>query len=102
MSAIPSLGIHELAGMSTYADAARIGFSVDENVRRLVRFHWTERRLMLIAVSHRPATPEWEVKCARALHQWLAVGHANALRVSAFRWRRTSGAWSAITGPSDG
>ena len=81
MSAIPSLGIPELAGVSTYAGAGRIGFSVDENVSRLVRFHWTERRLMLIAVSHLPATPEWEVKCALAFHQWLAVGHANALRV---------------------
>ena len=80
MSAIPSLGIPELAGVSTYAGAARVGFSVDENVRRLVRFHWIERRLMLLSVSHLPATPEWEVKCALALHQWLAVGHANALR----------------------
>jgi hypothetical protein len=80
MSAIPSLGIPELAGVSTYADAARVGVSIDENVRRLVRFHWVERRLMLIAVAHLPATPEWEVKCALALHQWLDVGHASALR----------------------
>ena len=80
MSAIPSLGIPELAGVATYADAAHLGFSVDENVRRLVRFHWIERRLMLIAVTHLPATPEWEVKCALALHQWLDVGHASALR----------------------
>jgi hypothetical protein len=81
MSAIPSLGIPELAGVATYADAARLGFSIEENVRRLVRFHWAERRLMLIAVTHLPATPEWEVKCALALHQWLDVGHATALRM---------------------
>jgi hypothetical protein len=80
MSAIPSLGIPELAGVATYADAARLGFSIDENVRRLVRFHWVERRLMLIAVAHLPSTPEWEVKCALALHQWLAVSHAHTLR----------------------
>ena len=80
MSAIPSLGLPELAGVATYAGAARVGFSVDENVRRLVRLHWTERRLMLTAVAHLPATPEWEVKCALALHQWLAVGHAHTLR----------------------
>jgi hypothetical protein len=80
VSAIPSLGIPELAGVATYARAARIGLSVDENVRRLVRYHWTERRLMLIAVSHLPSTPQWEVKCALALHQWLDVGHANAFR----------------------
>lgn len=81
MSAIPSLGIPELAGVATYADAARVGFSVEENVRRLVHFHWAERRLMLIAVTHLPATPEWEVKCALALHQWLDVGHATVLRM---------------------
>jgi hypothetical protein len=80
MSAISSLGIPELAGVATYDDAARIGFSVDENVRRLVRFHWIERRLMRMAVAHLPATPEWEVKCALALHQWLDVGHADAFR----------------------
>ncbi|HJU70201.1 MAG TPA: hypothetical protein VJ650_18340 [Gemmatimonadaceae bacterium] len=80
MSAIPSLGIPELAGISTYAGAARVGLSVEENVRRLVRYHWIERRLMLIAVSHLPATPEWEVKCGLALHQWLDVGHASAFR----------------------
>jgi hypothetical protein len=45
-----------------------------------MRFHWVERRLMLAAVARLPATPEWEVKCALALHQWLDVGHANALR----------------------
>ncbi|MDQ4079186.1 MAG: hypothetical protein M3125_00360, partial [Gemmatimonadota bacterium] len=80
MSAIPSLGIPELAGLATYGDAARMGFSVDENVRRLVRFHWVERRLMLTAIARLPATPEWEVKCALALHQWLDGGHANAIR----------------------
>ena len=80
MSAIPSLGIPELAGVATYAGAARVGFSVDDNVKRLVRFHWVERRLTLIALTHIPATPEWEVKCALALHQWLDISHANALR----------------------
>ena len=80
MSVIPSLGIPELAGVATYATAARVGFSVDENVRRLVRVHWVERRLMMMAIARLPATPEWEVKCALALHQWLDVGHATALR----------------------
>src|SRR5262245_57124824 len=36
----------ELAGLASYGDAARIGYSVDENVRRLVRYHWVERSLM--------------------------------------------------------
>jgi hypothetical protein len=44
--------IPELAGVATYRDAARIGYSVEENVTRLTRLHWTERRLMHILLSH--------------------------------------------------
>ena len=36
MTAAPSIGIPELAGLASYAGAARIGFAVDENVRRLL------------------------------------------------------------------
>ena len=70
----------ELAGIATYADAARIGFSVDENVRRLLRFHWVERRLMAILVAHLTSEPVWELKCALALHQWQSAEHVDALR----------------------
>ena len=70
----------ELAGLSTYAGAARIGFSVDENVRRLLRYHWVERRLMAILVAHLTSEPVWEVKCALALHQWQSAEHVDALR----------------------
>ncbi|MFL5616246.1 MAG: hypothetical protein ACJ796_21450 [Gemmatimonadaceae bacterium] len=70
----------ELAGLATYADAARIGFSVDENVRRLLRFHWLERRLMAILIAHLTSEPVWELKCALALHQWQCAEHVDALR----------------------
>ncbi|HEY2375009.1 MAG TPA: hypothetical protein VGH98_03450 [Gemmatimonadaceae bacterium] len=69
-----------LAGVATYNDAARIGFSVDENVRRLLRFHWVERRLMRILVAHLTSEPVWEAKCAFALHQWQCAEHVDALR----------------------
>jgi hypothetical protein len=72
--------IPELAGIATYASAARIGYSVDENVRRLLRFHWVERRLMATMVAHLTAEPVWEVKCALALHQWQSAEHVDALR----------------------
>jgi len=72
--------IPELAGVATYATAARVGFSVDENVRRLLRYHWSERRLASILVAHLTAEPVWEVKCAFALHQWQCVEHVDALR----------------------
>jgi hypothetical protein len=80
MSVIPSLGIPELAGLATYEQAARIGYSVEENVRRLLRYQWTERRLMVGLLSHLPAEPVWEVKCAMALHQWQDAQHVDALR----------------------
>jgi len=72
--------IPELAGVATYAEAARVGFSVDENVTRLLRYHWTERRLMAALIAHLTAEPVWEVKCALALHQWQCAEHVDALR----------------------
>lgn len=72
--------IPELAGLATYADAARVGWSVDENVRRLLRLQWMERRLMATMVAHLTAEPVWEVKCALALHQWQCAEHVEALR----------------------
>src|SRR5437867_11312425 len=75
-----SPGIPELAGLASYAEAARIGYSVDENVRRLLRYQWTERRLMRDLLSHLTAEPWWEVKCGYALHQWQDAEHVQLLR----------------------
>src|SRR5436189_2614739 len=72
--------IPELAGTAAYAQAARIGYSVEENVQRLARIHWAERRLMETMWAHLPSTPVWEVKCALALDQWYCAEHAAALR----------------------
>jgi len=72
--------IPELAGVASYSSAARIGYSVEENVQRLLRLHWTERRLMQAMHAHLPSTAVWEVKCALALHQWYAAEHADWLR----------------------
>ena len=72
--------IPELAGVATYAQASRIGYSVEENVARLLRFHWVERRLMATLIAHLTAEPVWEVKCALALHQWQSAEHVQALR----------------------
>ena len=69
-----------LAGIATYEQAGRIGYTVAENVERLRRIHWTERRLMNVMLAHLSHTPEWEVKCALALHQWYAAQHADWLR----------------------
>ncbi len=73
-------GVPELAGVATYAEAARIGYPVDENVRRLLRYQWTERRLMRDLLSHLTAEPVWEVKGGYALHQWQDAEHVERLR----------------------
>ena len=72
--------IPELAGIATYASAARPGYSVAENVDRLLRLHWAERGVMRILLAHIASTPEWEIKCAVCLHQWYAAEHAEMLR----------------------
>lgn len=74
-SAVP-----ELAGLASYSDAARIGYSVDENVRLLLRYQWTSRRLMHALLAHLPSEPVWEVKCGMALHQWQLAEHADGIR----------------------
>jgi len=72
--------VPELAGICTYQEAAGIGYSIDENVRRLLRFQFAERSIARTLVVHIPATPEWEVKCGFALHQWECNTHADRLR----------------------
>jgi hypothetical protein len=76
----PLDGIPELAGVATYEEAARVGYSVNENVRRLLRYHWVERRLLALLVSRITSEPVWEVKCAFALHQWQSAEHVETLR----------------------
>jgi bacterioferritin (cytochrome b1) len=61
-------------------EAARIGYSVDESVAHLLRYHWIEKRLAEICAARIPSTPEWEVKGAFALHQWLDIQHADMVR----------------------
>ncbi len=80
MTTSPSIGVPELAGLASYAQAARIGYPVEENVRRLLRYQWTERRLMNDLLSHLTAEPVWEIKCGYALHQWQDAEHVDWLR----------------------
>ena len=92
----PADNLPELAGIATYAEAARIGFSVEENVRRLLRFHWVERRLMSILVAHLTSEPVWEVKCALARHQWQSAEHVDALRRRVMEMRNPAPRLDAI------
>ena len=72
--------IPPLAGLCTYDEAARLGYSVDETVRRLVRYAWIEKRLMACGLYWLNPTPDWEVKEALSLHLYLDADHAGLIR----------------------
>jgi hypothetical protein len=77
---VPSIGLPPLAGLATHEEAARPGFSVDENVERLRRYNYVETRLVELSAAFMNPAPEWEVKCALSLHIYLDSEHSQALR----------------------
>lgn len=74
------LQVPPLAGLAAYSDAAAIGYSVEENVRLLLRYAWIEKRAMEVALHWLAPTPEWEIKEALGLHLHLDALHVAALR----------------------
>lgn len=77
---IDNLGIPPLAGLCSYEDACKLGFSIEDNVVLLRRFNYVKTRLNAIYAAHIARTLEWEVKSAFSLHLWLDAEHAAALR----------------------
>jgi hypothetical protein len=69
-----------VAGICTIAEAARIGFSVDECVRRLKRHHWAFRRLHEILIKRLISEPVYELKMGFSLHAYYCAEHAAAWR----------------------
>ena len=55
---MPSAGIPPLAGLGSYAQAARVGPSVEPSVRLLRRLSQVERRTMLVLAAQLNAVPE--------------------------------------------
>ena len=81
----PLLGNHSsvvppLAGLCSYAEAAKPGYTVEENVLRLKRFNWVEQCLCDLVLTKINFTPEWEVKGGLGLHIHLDCEHARALQ----------------------
>lgn len=74
------LGVPELGGVCTHAEAARPGLGVEENVALLKRFNWVETRLSDLFLTQTTSTPEWEVKQGFNLHVWLDAEHAKWLQ----------------------
>ena len=72
--------IPPLAGLCTYSEAARQGYSVEENVNLFLRYAWIEKRSMEAGLYWLNPTPEWEVKEALSLHLYLDAEHAGLIR----------------------
>jgi hypothetical protein len=69
-----------LAGLCSYAEAARTGSTVEQVVQLVRRLARIERRTLLVLAAHLNAVPEWEVKCLLGLHIWQDAEHCAWLR----------------------
>jgi hypothetical protein len=76
----PYRNLPPVAGICTIPEAARIGFSVDECVRRLKRHHWVMRRLHGIFIERLTSEPVYELKMGFSLHAHYCAEHAAAWR----------------------
>jgi hypothetical protein len=76
----PTYHLPPLAGLSTHADSARLGYTVAEDVERLLHYAWLEKAAMELALAWINPTPEWEAKEAFSLHLYLDAQHAAWLR----------------------
>src|SRR3954471_20705502 len=96
----PLHGLPPLAGLATFAEAQRPGFSVEECVRRLKRFHYAFKRLHEIFIARLTAEPIYELKMAFSLHAHLCAEHASALRVRVGEMREPPLGLDAIPHPA--
>ncbi len=69
-----------IAGLCTYAQGGKLGYSVERTVQLLRRYLSIESQTMRCLVAHLNAVPEWEVKCGLSLHLWQDAEHCTWLR----------------------
>ncbi|HEY3246499.1 MAG TPA: hypothetical protein VGM03_24395 [Phycisphaerae bacterium] len=69
-----------LAGLCSYEEASRPGYTVQRCVELLKRYYYAKTRLAHLAASYVCGTPEWEAKLALSLHGWLDAEDAAMLR----------------------
>lgn len=67
------------AGVVNAVDAQRPGLPVRDATAILHRLAYVKQRLAIAAAVFLPSTPEWEAKCAFALHAWTDADHAALL-----------------------
>ena len=86
-----------IAGITSVAEAAKIGLSVETCVDRLKRHHWAFRRLHEIFIKRLIAEPIYELKMGFSLHAHYCVEHAAAWR-KRLRWLIRPRAWNPRPG----
>ena len=69
-----------VAGLCTYAQGGKSGYSVERTVQLLRRYLFVESQTMRCLVAHLNGVPEWEVKCGLSLHLWQDAEHCTWLR----------------------
>lgn len=69
------MGLPPLVGLHSIDDAATRGLTVAESVARLLRMHWSLKRLHMIFVSRIAAMPLYELKMAFSLHGHYCAEH---------------------------
>ncbi len=67
------------AGIVSPSDTKRSGLAVADATRILHRLAYVKQRLAIAAAAFLPSTPEWEAKCALALHGWMDGDHSAML-----------------------
>jgi hypothetical protein len=93
-------GLPPLAGVTTMADAARPGLSVEQCVGRLKRYHYAFKRLHQIFTARITAEPVYELKTAFGLHAWLCAEHVQALRARVGEMREPPLGLDAVPDPN--
>ncbi len=69
-----------IAGICSFAEAAKIGFTVDACVARLKRHHWAMRRMHQVLIARLTSEPIYELKMGFSLHAHYCAEHAAAWR----------------------
>src|SRR5690349_21664528 len=80
MDSAEDAGLPRLAGIGSYAQCAQPGYTVTQDVDRLIRYAWLEKQAMELGLAWLNPTPEWEVKEALSLHLYLDAQHAGWIR----------------------
>lgn len=79
-SYLPYRNLPPLAGIASFAEAAKSGLGVDESVNRIKRYHFAMKRMMQILHARLTAEPIYELKMAFSLHSHYCAEHCTAMR----------------------